>query len=92
MKNLDLHGKMLLADNERAIVGSFDLTPGSFDARRELAIETDGHHVVERLADISHHDWKHSRPLDLSDQGLLGELEKHRTQGAKQFAINDDCF
>ena len=40
LKHLKLHGKMLLADEKRAIVGSINLTPGSFDARRELAIET----------------------------------------------------
>lgn len=41
LKHLKLHGKMLLADEKRAIVGSINLTPGSFDARRELAVETD---------------------------------------------------
>jgi phosphatidylserine/phosphatidylglycerophosphate/cardiolipin synthase-like enzyme len=40
-KGLRLHAKMLLADDARAIIGSINLTPGSFDARRELAIETD---------------------------------------------------
>ena len=39
MKHLKLHGKMLLADGLRAIVGSINLAPGSFDSRRELAIE-----------------------------------------------------
>lgn len=87
MKHLKLHGKMLLADDRRAIVGSINLTPGSFDARRELAIETDSRHVVERLVDVSHHDWKHSHELDLSDEGLLFELEKHKMEGAKQLAL-----
>jgi phosphatidylserine/phosphatidylglycerophosphate/cardiolipin synthase-like enzyme len=87
MKHLKLHGKMLLADDKRAIVGSINLTPGSFDARRELAVETDSRHVVERLADVSHHDWKHSHALDLSDEGLLAELEKHKMEGAKQLAL-----
>ena len=32
LKHLKLHGKMLLADEKRAIVGSINLTPGSFDA------------------------------------------------------------
>ena len=39
LKDLKLHAKMLLADGERAIVGSINLAPGSFDSRRELAIE-----------------------------------------------------
>ena len=52
LKGLKLHGKMLLADDKRAIVGSINLAPGSFDARRELAIETDAHHVVNRLLQV----------------------------------------
>jgi phosphatidylserine/phosphatidylglycerophosphate/cardiolipin synthase-like enzyme len=39
LKHLKLHGKMLLADGLRAIVGSINLAPGSFDDRQELAIE-----------------------------------------------------
>ena len=46
LKDMRLHGKMMLADGERAIVGSINLAPGSFDARRELAIEVDDKHVV----------------------------------------------
>jgi phosphatidylserine/phosphatidylglycerophosphate/cardiolipin synthase-like enzyme len=40
LKNLKLHGKIMIADDERAIVGSINLSPGSFDDRRELAVET----------------------------------------------------
>ena len=87
LKHLKLHGKMLLADERRAIVGSINLTPGSFDARRELAIETDARHVVERLVKVSHHDWKHSRKLDLSDAGILADFEKHGMDGADKLAI-----
>jgi len=87
LQHLKLHGKMLLADEKRAIVGSINLTPGSFDARRELAIETDARHVIERLVKVSHHDWKHSRKLDLSDEGILADFEKHGTEGADKLAI-----
>ncbi len=52
LKGLKLHAKMLLADGERAIVGSINLAPGSFDSRRELAIEVDDKHVVDRLHEI----------------------------------------
>ena len=64
LKHLKLHGKMLLADHSRAIIGSINLAPGSFDSRRELAIEVHAPEVIERLRDIVHHDWKHSHPLD----------------------------
>src|ERR1700752_1051699 len=76
LKHLKLHGKMLLADGKRAILGSINLAPGSFDDRRELAIEIHDDHIVERLQKMAHHDWKNSHPLDLTDEGLLADLEK----------------
>jgi len=78
LKHLKLHGKMLLADGLRAIVGSINLAPGSFDDRRELAIEVRDDDIVERLQKIAHHDWEHSHPLDLSDEGLLADLQKRK--------------
>ena len=83
LKGLKLHAKMILADGERAVVGSINLAPGSFDARRELAIEVDGHHVVDRLNKVARHDWEHSRPIDLSDEGLRADLEKRGGAGAR---------
>ena len=86
LKHLKLHGKMLLADGARAIVGSINLAPGSFDDRRELAIEIEDKDVVERLQKVAHHDWKHSHPLDLSDEGLLSDLAK-RGGGGEQLVL-----
>jgi phosphatidylserine/phosphatidylglycerophosphate/cardiolipin synthase-like enzyme len=86
MKHLKLHGKMLLADGLRAIVGSINLAPGSFDSRRELAIEVRDDDVVARLHKIVQHDWEHSHPLDLSDAGLLADLEDR--QGVEGLALN----
>ena len=73
---------MLLADGSRAIVGSINLAPGSFDDRRELAIEVHDEEVVARLDKIARHDWEHSHPLDLSDEGLMADLEKRGGAGA----------
>ena len=56
LKHLKLHAKMLLADGLRAIVGSINLAPGSFDSRRELAIEVRDEDVIERLHKVVHHD------------------------------------
>jgi cardiolipin synthase len=75
LRHLKLHAKMLLADGVKAIVGSINLTPGSFDSRRELAIEVHEDEVVDRLHDIVRQDWENSRPLDLSDEGLLADLQ-----------------
>ena len=82
LKHLKLHGKMLLADGSRAIVGSINLAPGSFDDRRDLAIEVHDEEVVARLDKIARHDWEHSHPLDLSDEGLMADLEKRGGAGA----------
>jgi phosphatidylserine/phosphatidylglycerophosphate/cardiolipin synthase-like enzyme len=75
MKDLRLHGKILLADGVAAIVGSINFAAGSLDGRRELAIQTHDERVVGRLQKIVHHDWQHSRALDLSNAGLLADLE-----------------
>src|SRR5262249_42726156 len=69
LKHLRLHAKMLLADGVAAIVGSINLAPGSLDERRELAIEVRDEDVVDRLYKVAHHDWNHSHPIDLSDEG-----------------------
>jgi len=75
LKHLKLHAKMLLADQHHAIIGSINLTPGSFDSRRELAIKVDDTDAIERLCKIVHHDWKKSHALDLTDEGLQKDLE-----------------
>lgn len=75
LKHIKLHAKVLLADGETAIVGSINLAPGSFDSRRELAIEVRDKHVVDRIHEVLKHDWENSHPLDLSDEGLLAELK-----------------
>ena len=87
LKHLKLHGKIMIADNERAIVGSINLSPGSFDDRRELAIETTSEHVVKRLVETAHHDWKHSRKLPLSDEAVLADLEGHGVRDVSRLAL-----
>jgi phosphatidylserine/phosphatidylglycerophosphate/cardiolipin synthase-like enzyme len=89
LKGLRLHGKMMLADDARAIVGSVNLSPGSFDARRELAIEVHDGAVVEPLAAIARHDWNHSAPLDLSDKGLLADLAKRGEESEAALLVLD---
>ncbi len=90
LKHLKLHGKMLLADGCRAIVGSINLAPGSFDHRRELAIELHDEAVIERLQKIAHHDWKHSHPLDLTDEGLYEDLEFRGNGGSEKLVLDLD--
>ncbi len=88
LKHLKLHAKMLLADHARAIVGSINLAPGSFDSRRELAIEVKDADIVHRLGKIAHHDWENSHLLDLTDEGLLAEFESHKVAGTEEMALH----
>src|SRR5271170_7010162 len=87
LKHIKLHAKLLLADGNRAIVGSINLAPGSFDSRRELAIEVKDDHVVKRIHDVLRHDWENSRPLDLSDEGLLAELKDYDENVVEDLAL-----
>jgi cardiolipin synthase len=87
LKHLKLHAKMLLLDESRVIVGSINLAPGSFDSRRELAIDVHDPEVVKRMTKIVHHDWKHSHPLDLTDAGLEAELEQHKIDITDRLAL-----
>jgi phosphatidylserine/phosphatidylglycerophosphate/cardiolipin synthase-like enzyme len=88
LKHLKLHAKMLLADGCRAIIGSINLTPGSFDSRRELAIEVSDEDILDRLQKIAHHDWENSHPIDLTDEGLLADLEEHKSEGVDSLALD----
>ena len=90
LKHLKLHGKMLLADGCRAIVGSINLTPGSFDDRRELAIEVNDAEIVERLHEIAQYDWENSHKLDLTDAGLFEDLEFRGEGGSEKFILDPE--
>jgi phosphatidylserine/phosphatidylglycerophosphate/cardiolipin synthase-like enzyme len=87
LKHLRLHGKMLLADGVAAIVGSINFAAGSLDDRRELAIEVRDDNIVDRLYKTAHDDWEHSHRLDLSDQGLLADLEDRVEGGAERLGL-----
>lgn len=90
LKHLKLHAKMLLADSERAIVGSINIAPGRFYSRRELAIYTEDPVVVKRLKKVAQHDWDLSHPLDLSDASLLADLKKREGLDPSKLALYED--
>ena len=75
LKHLKLHAKMILVDDEQAVIGSINLSPGSFDHRRELAIQVGEPDMMKRIRKTAHHDWGKSHKLDLSDEGLLADLQ-----------------
>jgi cardiolipin synthase len=42
---------------------------------------------MDRLHTIVHQDWENSRPMDLTDEGLLAELEDKDEHFAEDLAI-----
>jgi sigma54-dependent transcription regulator len=70
------------------IIGSMNFAGGSLDGRRELAIEVRDDDVVDRLHKVARRDWEHSHPLDLSDAGLLADLEGRVEGSAEMLAID----
>jgi cardiolipin synthase A/B len=88
LKGLKLHAKLLLSDGVRSIIGSINLAPGSFDSRRECAIEVRDEDVVSRLHEVTHTDWKNSVPLDLTDEGLKAELEDYDENASEDLALD----
>jgi phosphatidylserine/phosphatidylglycerophosphate/cardiolipin synthase-like enzyme len=70
-------------------VGSINFAPGSFDNRRELAIEVRDATVVDRLHTIVRLDTANSHPLDLSDDGLSADFEDRKEDAAEQLVLTD---
>jgi len=81
---------VVFADRARATIGSINLAPGSFDSRRELAIEVRDQDVIDRLHTIAHYDWENSRPPELTDAGLLAEQQGSDTNVSEDLALNPD--
>ncbi|HJS84001.1 MAG TPA: phospholipase D-like domain-containing protein [Acetobacteraceae bacterium] len=57
---LTLHAKLILADGERAIVGSMNIDRSAFDLRRELGAVIASPAAVSRLRQVFHDDWEES--------------------------------
>ena len=66
-KNLRVHAKMLIVDDERALVGSMNIDRSAFDLRRELGITVDDPAVVARLRAVFEEDWALSHPYSPPD-------------------------
>ena len=89
LRGLKLHAKLLFADGVRAIIGSINLAPGSFDSRRELAIEVRDDGITTRIHEVVHQDWENSKPIDLTDEGLLADLEDIDENVAEDLALGN---
>jgi cardiolipin synthase A/B len=63
-KNLRSHGKLIVADRRRALIGSQNLDQQAFDLRREVSIEVEDPDIVKRLAAVFDRDWASSRKYE----------------------------
>jgi len=66
-KNLRVHAKLLIVDDERALVGSMNIDRSAFDLRRELGITTADPAVVSRLRAVFDADWELSHHYEPPD-------------------------
>lgn len=66
-KNLRLHAKLLISDNEHALVGSMNIDRSAFDLRRELGTTIRDEEVVKRLIKVFEEDWDSSHSYDPPD-------------------------
>jgi cardiolipin synthase A/B len=66
-KNLRVHAKLLIADDQYALVGSMNIDRSAFDLRRELGIEIDDPEIVARLKEVFQTDWDLSHHYDPPD-------------------------
>jgi phosphatidylserine/phosphatidylglycerophosphate/cardiolipin synthase-like enzyme len=66
-KNLRVHAKLIVADDERALVGSMNIDRSAFDLRRELGIMIGDQPTVARLKEVFDIDWELSHHYDAPD-------------------------
>ncbi len=66
-KNLRLHAKLLISDNEHALVGSMNIDRSAFDLRRELGTTIRDESIVKRLIEVFDSDWDLSHSYDPPD-------------------------
>ena len=67
MKNLRVHAKLIVVDDEQALVGSMNIDRSAFDLRRELGIMIGDQPTVARLKEVFTTDWDLSHQYDAPD-------------------------
>lgn len=66
-KNLRVHAKLIIVDDEHALVGSMNIDRSAFDLRRELGTTITDEAVVSRLIEVFDADWDGSHKYDPPD-------------------------
>jgi cardiolipin synthase len=79
-KSLRLHAKLLIADDQQAVVGSMNIDRSAFDLRRELGCFIKAPAAIEVLSQTFTDDWheaKHYDPPDPLTVDLVEEEDDH---------------
>jgi len=77
LHGLHLHAKLMIADDEKALLSSFNFYPKCFNERRELGIRFEDVDLIKRLVKTFQIDWENSKRMDLSDEAIDADLKKH---------------
>lgn len=83
LANPYVHAKVLLADGERAMVGSVNLTRASMDLNRELGLVTEDAAVIAQIQRVFEGDWQRSRQVNPAPTGAIGWQEAGDYTGAE---------
>ena len=66
-KQLKLHAKLILVDEQAAMTGSMNIDRSAFDLRRELGIEVDAPDVIARSSETFNADWEAAKKYSAPD-------------------------
>ena len=74
-----LHGKIVIAHGKRVSSDRL-ISVRRLETRTRDRNQIEAH--IKRLVQVSRRDWKYSQRIDLSDAGILADLEKHGSKDA----------
>jgi phosphatidylserine/phosphatidylglycerophosphate/cardiolipin synthase-like enzyme len=79
---LRLHAKLIIADGQRAMLGSMNIDRSAFDLRRELGVVFSDEGVLQTLLRQFHRDWKAAKHYDPPDPLAPPQPEEDDIAGA----------
>jgi phosphatidylserine/phosphatidylglycerophosphate/cardiolipin synthase-like enzyme len=90
LHGIHLHAKLILADKQHALLSSFNIYPKCFNERRELGIRFSDPDLIKRLVKIFEADWESSKRMDLTDEGIKADQEKHAAKALAEIKAHED--
>jgi phosphatidylserine/phosphatidylglycerophosphate/cardiolipin synthase-like enzyme len=76
LHGMHLHAKLMIADEKRALLSSFNFYPKCFNERRELGVFFDDPELIHQLVEIFKKDWENSKKIELSDESIEADLKE----------------